>query len=107
QSCVRHNLPIPISHFQLLPLFPQCWILYLFRAGLCVPGELPDTWWCVPTEGVLNLPIGALIQVSGIELDDQSASRSILREAHTIGGLVKGRHVIVGVQHRDEDVSCA
>uniref|UniRef100_A0A8C3JLZ7 Uncharacterized protein n=1 Tax=Calidris pygmaea TaxID=425635 RepID=A0A8C3JLZ7_9CHAR len=69
--------------------------------------ELPDAWWCVSTEGVLNLPIGALIQVSGVELDDQGASRGILREAHAIRGLVKSRHVVVRIQHRDEDVGCA
>uniref|UniRef100_A0A8V5GFK1 Uncharacterized protein n=1 Tax=Melopsittacus undulatus TaxID=13146 RepID=A0A8V5GFK1_MELUD len=79
---------------------------HLPALGLYVE-ELPDAQWCMPTEGVLDLPIGALIQVSGIELDDQCTSRGILRKADTIRGLVKDRHVVVGIQHSDEDVSCA
>uniref|UniRef100_A0A8B9MD57 Uncharacterized protein n=1 Tax=Accipiter nisus TaxID=211598 RepID=A0A8B9MD57_9AVES len=79
---------------------------HLPTPGLYVE-ELPDMRWCMPTEGVLDLPVGALIHVSGIELDDQGASRGILRKAHSVRGLVKGRHVVVCIQHSDEDMSCA
>lgn len=62
QSCVGHNLPIPISPFHLLPLLPQWWILYLFRAAFCVLGGSQSVLGCLAwkTQGRTRLVTGTL-----------------------------------------------
>lgn len=64
QSCVGDNLPIPIPPFHLLPLFSQCWIWYLFRAGRCVLGGSQSVLGCLAwkTQGRARLVIETLCE---------------------------------------------
>lgn len=62
QSCVGEKLPIPTPTFHLLPLFPQCSMWYLFRAGRCVLGGSQSVLGCLiwKTEGRAKLVVGTL-----------------------------------------------
>ena len=62
QSCVGDNLPVPTSPFHPLPLFPQCRIWYLFRAGRCMLGGSQSVLGCLiwKTQGRAKLVIGTL-----------------------------------------------
>lgn len=63
QSCAGDNFPIPTSPFHPLPLYPQCWIWYLFRAGRCVLGVSQSVLGCLiwKTKGRSRLVTGTLL----------------------------------------------